>query len=322
MVASASIPALAFPSRAFAETSYPPGKWPNKPMRLIVPNVPGGGTDTLARLLERHLAKIWQQPLLVEYKPGAGTMIGTDYVAKSPPDGSTLGMVVTSHVINPALRRNMPFDTQKDLAGVMLTARSSLLLSVASGMPVHSLAELLAYSRANSGRLSYATPGAGSSMHLAGELLKLTSGLDMAHVPYKGSGAAYGDVFENRVNVLIDPLFSSLPHVTAGRLRPIAVLSARRDAIAPRIAAIGETYAGFDVQSINGIVVPAATPRELVKRLNADFAAVLKNDEVVKRLAEIGLEPVASSPESFDAYVKSEMQRWQAVVKAGNITID
>ena len=310
----------AWPLGAAAQGSA--AKWPNRPVRLIVPNVPGGGVDILARLMQGELGKLWGQAILVEYKPGAGTVLGTDFVAKSPPDGYTLGMVVTSHVINPSLRKTMPFDTLKDLSGVGMTAVSGILLTASPKLPVSSLKELIAYGKANSGKLAYATPGAGSSMHLAGELLKMQGGFDMLHVPYKGSGGAYADVSEGRVDLLIDPMFASMPHVTSGRLKPIAVLSAKRDASAPSIAAAGETLPDFNVQSINGIVVPSGTPQELVHRISADFAKVLKTEELKARLAAVGLEPVGSSPEQFDQYVRAETKRWEAVVRKGNITID
>jgi tripartite-type tricarboxylate transporter receptor subunit TctC len=299
-----------------------PASWPSKPIRLIVPNVPGGGIDILARLMQGELQKIWGQTVLVEYKPGAGTALGTDFVAKSPPDGYTLGMVVTSHVINPSLRKTMPYDTLKDLSGVGMTAVSGVLLSASPKLPVSSLAELIAYAKANPGKLSYATPGAGSSMHLGGELLKQQAGIDMLHVPYKGSGGAYADVSDGRVDLLIDPLFASMPHVSSGRLKAIAVLSAKRDSSAPAIQAAGEVLPGFNVQSINGIVVPSGTPRALVQKISADFAKALRSEELKARLKPLGLEPVASTPEQFDTYVQTELKRWEAVVRKGNIAID
>lgn len=296
--------------------------WPNRPVRLIVPNVPGGGIDILARLMQGELQKIWGQQILVEYKPGAGTALGTDFVAKSAPDGYTLGMVVTAHVINPSLRKQMPYDTLKDLSGVTMTAVSGVLLSASPKLPVGSLKELIAYAKAHPGKLSFATPGAGSSMHLGGELLKQQTGIEMLHVPYKGSGGAYTDVSDGRVDLLIDPLFASMPHVRSGRLKPIAVLSARRDASAPEIPAAGELLPGFNVQSINGIVVPSATPRELVRKIGADFAKALSSEDLKARLRAIGLEPVASTPEQFDQYVQTELKRWEAVVRQGNVSAD
>jgi tripartite-type tricarboxylate transporter receptor subunit TctC len=313
LAAAGSLSPLSVSSRAAAV-------WPDKMVKLIVPNVPGGGVDILARLMQGELAKVWGQNVIVDYKPGAGTVIGTDFVAKAPADGYTLGMVVTSHVINPSLRPNMPFDTLKDLAHVGMTATSGLLLSVSPSLPVTSLKELIEYGKKN--KMSYASPGAGSSMHLAGELLKLQTGIDMLHIPYKGSGGAYGDVFSGRVDVLIDPLFSSMPHVTNGRLKPVAVLSAKRDPIAPTIAAAGETLRDFDVKSINGLVLPAATPKDLVRRISADVAKALKSEDLKARLAAVGLTPVGSTPEQFEQYVRSEMKRWETVVRKGNITLE
>ncbi|HET9644387.1 MAG TPA: tripartite tricarboxylate transporter substrate binding protein [Burkholderiaceae bacterium] len=307
----------------FAAIAQDHAQWPTKPVKLIVPNVPGGGIDILARLLQPALQKAWGgQTVLVDYKPGAGTVLGTDFVAKSPPDGYTLGMVVTSHVINPSLRKTMPYDTLKDLAGVSMTAVSGILLSASPKLPVNTLKELIDYGKANPGKLAYATPGAGSSMHLAGELLKLTAGFDMLHVPYKGSGGAYADVSANRVNLMIDPLFASMPHVNNGLLKPIAVMSAKRDASAPKIPAAGETLHDFNVQSINGIVVPKATPRELIHKISADLAKALKSEELKARLEAVGLEPIGSTPEEFDQYVQTELKRWEAVVRKANITLE
>ena len=214
------------------------------------------------------------------------------------------------------------FDTVKDLAGITMTAWSNIVLTVSPELPVNSMAELIAYGKANKGKLTYATPGAGSSMHLAGELLNLRTGINALHVPYKGSGGAYPDVFAGRVDMLIDPLFASMVQIRAGRLKPIAVLSTKRDATAPNIPAIGETLPDFDVRSINGVVVPRATPRELVEKISADFEKALKSDQVQKRLRAMGLEPAYMKPDEFDAYVQSELKRWGEVVKAANISIE
>lgn len=297
-------------------------QWPTKPVKIIVPNAPGGGIDILARMMEVDLQKAWGQPVIIEYKAGAGTVLGTDFVAKSAPDGHTLGMVVTSHVINPSLRPGMPFNTLKDLTAVTLTARSSILLSASPNAPYSNLKELIAYAKANPGKLAYATPGAGSAMHLGAELLKQQTGIHMLHIPYRGSGGAYPDVSSGRVDLLVDPMFASMPHVKGGRLKPIAVLSATRDATEPNIPAVGEVLPGFDVGSINGIVVPSATPRELVNKIRGDFAKVLATEDMKSRLRTLGLEPVGSTPEETNRYFENEIKRWDAVVKRGNIKLD
>ena len=297
--------------------------WPTRPVRLIVPIVPGGGSDLVTRVMQGELQKAWNQQVLVEYKPGAGTVLGTDYVAKAAPDGHTLGLVVTSHVINPGLRKSMPYDTLKDLQHVCMTATSNLLLSASPRFGPGSLQELIQAARANPGKLSFATAGAGSSMHLAGELLKQKADIVMLHIPYKGSGGgAYADVFDGRVELLIDPLPSSMPYVRDGRLKPIAVLSAKRDALVPHIPAAGELIPGLDARSITGIVAPGGTPRELVQKISADFGRALAGEALRARFRDLGLEPAYSTPQAFENHVRAELQRWDAVIKRANITLD
>ena len=296
--------------------------YPSKPVRLVAPNPPGGAIDTLAHLLSSQLHPIWNQPVVVEYKPGANTIIGTDYVAKSAPDGHTLGMVVASHVINPSMQTKMPYDTVKDLAGVTLTAVTTILLSAAPSLEANSLPELIALAKRNPGKLSYASPASGSAPHLAVELLKLMTGADIVHVPYKGAAAAYPDVMSGRVHLLFDPIFGSMAQVKAGKLKPLAVTSPKRWAAAPDIPAIAETVQGFSVYSINGSVVPAATPRELVRRISRDFATALAVPALRTRMGEIGLVPVGNTPDEFDAFVRSEIEKWAKVVKFAKLKND
>jgi len=291
-------------------------------VKLVVPNPPGGAIDTLARLLSQRLQPLWGQPAVVDYKPGANTIVGTDFVAKSAPDGYTLGMVVASHVINPSVRSHMPYDTLKDLSGVTLTALTTILVSASPSLQANSIAELIALAKKNPGKLSYASPGSGSAPHLAGELLKIMTGIEMVHVPYKGAAMAYGDVMSGRLQLLFDPIFGAMPHVKAGKIKALAVTSPRRWPSAPDIPTVAETVPGFSVDSINGIVVPSATPRELVRRISADFASVLKQPDFKARLNEIGLEPVGNTPEEFDAFIRAEIARWAKVVKTANLTVD
>ena len=303
---------------AFAQTAT----FPTKAVTLVVPNAPGGAVDIMARLLEKHLSDKWKQPVLVVYKAGAGTVIGTDFVAKAPPDGLTVGLVVTSHVINPSLRKNLPFDTLKDLSGVTILATSPVVISAAPNLPANDLKELIALAKKEPGKLTYASPGSGSSMHLGGELLKTMAGIDMLHAPYKGSGGAYPDVFSGRVDLLIDPLFSSLPHIKAGKMKPIAILSPKRSVIAPTIPAAIETVPGFTVESVFGAVVASGTPRDVVKKLSADLAEAVQSAEIKARMADIGLTPVGSTGEQFDAFIRTEIDKWAAVVKASGATAD
>jgi len=295
--------------------------FPAKPVHLIVPNAPGGSIDILARLFSQHLQTLWGEPVIVEYKPGASNAVGTDFVAKSAPDGHTVGMVVTAHVINPSIRQ-LPFDTVKDFAGVTMTAVSNILISASPAFPANSLAELIALAKKEPGKLSYASPGSGSAMHLAAELLKSQAAMDILHVPFKGSGPAYPEVISGRIELLVDPLYASMAYVKAGKLKPLAVTGAKRAPTAPDIPSVSETLAGFNVLSINGIVVPVATPRPVVRKLNADFVRVLRLAEFKLRLGEMGLEPVGNSPEEFDAYVRSEIEKWAKVVKAVGLKVD
>jgi tripartite-type tricarboxylate transporter receptor subunit TctC len=290
------------------------GAWPVRPVKLVVPFGAGGATDIIARLISQKLSELWGQSVLVDYKPGAGTVLGTDFVAKSAPDGYTMGMVITAHVINPSLRTSMPFDTVKDLSGVSLVAVSHILLSATPGLPASNIRELIALAKKE--KLSYATPGTGTSMHLAGELLKTLAGIDLTHVPYKGGSAAYPDVIAGRVPLLFDPMFASMGHVKAGRLKPIAITSSERAQSNPEIGTIAEAVPGFDVKSVSGVVVPAATPREIVRKASADIGRVLAMADVKNRMAEVGMEPSATTPEAFDAFVKREIERWAPVVKA------
>ncbi len=323
LLQTGSLAALANgPLAAWAQTASPAANWPSKPVRIIVPNVPGGALDILARLLEIELSKTWKQPVVVEFKPGAGTISGTDYVAKAPADGYTLGILAIGVLaIQPALRKDMPFDTLKDLSGTMLVV-GNILLSASPSLPVNNLAELVAYGQANKGKLSYATAGAGSSMHLAGEQLNLLTGIEMLHIPYKGAGGAYGDVFDGRVQLLLDPLFSSMPHVKSNRLKPIAVMGLNRDASAPTIPAAGEMFADFDFASNLGIGLPRGTPPVIIAKINTDVNRAIRSEALAPRLKDMGLTVTGSSPEQFDAHMRKSLKLFADIVKNAKVSIN
>jgi len=296
--------------------------WPKGPVRIVVPNVPGGALDILARLLESELSATWKQPIVVEFKPGAGTLTGTDLVAKSAPDGHTLGILAIGVLaIQPALRKDMPFDTLRDLSGTMLVV-GNILMSASPKLAASNLAELVAYGKANKGKLSYATAGIGSSMHLASEQINLLTGIDILHVPDKGAGRSYGDVFDGQVQLLIDPLFSSMPHVKSGRLKPIAIMGLARDASAPQIPAAGETFADFDFASNLGLGLPRATPPEIITKVNADVNKVIRSEALAPRLKEMGLTVTGSTPEQFDAHMRKSMRQFAEIVKAAKVTTE
>ena len=296
--------------------------FPSRTVRLINPNPPGGAIDIQSRMYAQKLQEMWGQPVVVEYKAGGGTLAGMDYTVKSAPDGYTIGMAVTPLVIYPALRSDMPYDTAKDLAGVTLTAVSSVMIVAAPTLEANTLAEVIALARKKPGKLTYASPGSGGANHLAFELLKQSAGIDILHIPFKGGAQAHPEVMAGRVDLQVDPVFGVYRYVKAGKMKGIAVTSAKRDPSAPEIPSVAETLPGFEVLSINGIIVPRATPRDLVLRLNADFRKVLQMPDIVKRFTELGLVIVGNSPEEFDAYIRTEIATWARVAKNAGIRLE
>jgi tripartite-type tricarboxylate transporter receptor subunit TctC len=305
-----------FSAIAFAQ------EFPSKPVRLIVPFPPGGPTDVVGRIVAAKLQEAWAQPVIVENKPGAGTVIGTDAVAKSAPDGHTIGMVITAHFINPALRASLPYDTLKDLANVTQLVAQHVVLVANPGEPFDTLPEMIAFAKQNPGKLGYASPGTGTSAHLAGELLKSEAGIDMVHVPYKGSGPAQADVIAGRVGLMVDVFHSAKPQVDAGRLKVIALTARERPVNIKQYPLVTETLPGFNVTSLFGFVVPAATPRATIGAIQAATARVLRQNDVKARLEAMGMEVVGSTPEQFDALVRAELAKWTKVVKDNQIKAD
>jgi len=304
---------LALPHAAWAQN------FPSKPVHMIVPFSPGGGVDLQARLVSQKLTELWGQPAVVEYKPGASGILGTDFVAKSPPDGYTAEFVITSHVLNPVLHANLPFDTVKDLSGVSMTAVSRLVLTATNSLEANSVAELIALAKKSPGKLTYASPGVGTAMHFAGELLKNMADIDIVHVPYKSSGPAYPDVIGGRVSLQFDTMQGSMGNIKQGKVKAIAVTSPTRAPASPQIPAIAETIPGYSVMSIAGVVVPSATPREIVRKMSADINKVLQSPDLVARMDQMGMEPSGTTPEQFDAFIRSEIEKWRKVVKAAGI---
>ena len=292
--------------------------FPKGPVKIIVPFPPGGPTDTVARLIGMKLQEIWGQPVLIDYKPGAGTAIGVDYVAKSAPDGYTFGMVNSSFAVNPTLRRNLPYNTTKDLAGITQLANLQLAIVAKPDAPFNTLPELIAYAKKNPGKLTYGTPGAGSTTHLGAELLKREAGFDMLHSPFKGSAPAHTELMGGRIDLVFDPFLSILPFVQGGRMKMIATMGATK-VPGYNYPTVSEVLPGFGVNALLGFVAPAGTPRAVINKIQADTAKVLANPETKKRIEELGMEIVASKPEQFDAFVQSEMKKWARVVTEAKI---
>ena len=294
-------------------------QFPVKPVRLIVPFPPGGATDIVGRLVAGKMQEVWRQSVIVENKPGAGTVVGTDAVAKAPPDGYTLGVVVTAHVINPSLRSNLPYDTLKDLAAVTQVSLQQLVIAAHPAVPANNIAELIALAKRNPGKLSYATPGSGTAMHLSIEMLKTSAGIDLVHVPYKGGAPAQQDVIGGRVPILLDVLYAVTPLIDAGKIKVIALLGPERVSKYPVVA---ETVPGVSAVSLVGIVAPSGLKEELLRKISSDIAGAVKSSDLTERMKQLGMEPVGSTPQEFDALIRAEMEKWGRVVKASGAKAD
>jgi len=297
-------------------------QFPNKAVRLMVPFPPGGATDIIGRLVAAKMQEVWGQPVVVENKPGAGTVVGTEYVAKSAPDGYTLGMMVTAYVINPSLRTDLPYNTLKDLAGVTQVSVQHLVMAAHPSLPANNIPELIALAKKEPGKLAYATPGSGTAMHLSVEMLKTSAGVDLVHVPYKGGAPAQQDVMAGRVPILMDVLYAVQPLIKSGRIKVLALLSPQRAPESPEYPVVSESVPGVSALSLVGIVAPAATPRELVNRISGDIARQVKSSDLTERMKQQGMEPIGSSPEQFDALIRAEMEKWAKVVKQSGAKVD
>ena len=260
--------------------------FPKGPVKIIIPFPPGGPTDTVGRLLGQKLQETWGQPVIIDYKPGAGTVIGADFVAKSAPDGQTIGMVNSSLAVNPTLRKKLPYDTQKDLAGVTQLFNMQLAIVVHPNAPFNNLRELIDYARKNPGKLNYGTPGAGSTTHLGAELLKREAGFEMQHIAMKGSAPAHTELMGGRLDLVVDPFLSILPYVQGGRMKIIATMGDKRVA-GHDYPTVAETIPGFNVGALLGFVAPAGTPKPVLQKIQADTAKALASADVQKRAQEL-----------------------------------
>jgi tripartite-type tricarboxylate transporter receptor subunit TctC len=295
--------------------------FPAKPVRLVVPFPPCGATDALARLMGEKLAERWKQPVVIDNRPGGNTMIGTDVVAKSAPDGHTLGIVTGSHVINPLIASSMPYDTQKDLTGVMQLTRFHMALYAHPSFPANNPAELMALAKKEPGKVAYGS--ATTQSYLGLELLNSMAGTKMQYVPYKGSAQAQTDLLGGHIKLMVDPvLLSTLDHVKNGKLKLIGTLGARRSELTPDVPVFATAVPGYDFSGVFGLVARGGTPPALVRRIRDDFADVMKLPEVAERIRTIGQEAVASTPEEYNAYVAAEMKKWEPVVKATGAKLD
>jgi tripartite-type tricarboxylate transporter receptor subunit TctC len=296
---------------AYAQQSYPV-----RPVRLVVPSSPGGGTDITARIIAPRLGEFLGQQVVVENRPGAGTMIGGEVVARAAPDGYTLLMGISTLAINPAMYRKVPYDALRDFAPISQVVSLPNILVVHPSLPVKTVKELIAFARARPGQINFASAGVGTNPHLSMELFLSMAGLKMIHVPYKGSGQGVIDLLAGHVSVMTPSIITALSYVRNGRLRALGVTSAKRAAGAPDIPTIAEAgLPGYEAVQWFGVLAPAGTPREIVTRLHGEIVRVLQVGDVRQRLVQDGAEPVGSTPEEFGAFIRAETAKWAKVAR-------
>ena len=309
--------AFAAPGVTFAQD------YPAKPIRVIVPFPPGGGTDIIARLVTQKITERLNVNFLIDNRPGAGGSLGSEIVARSVPDGYTIGIVSSSHAINPSLYKKLAYDAARDFAAVTLIVSGPGLLVVHPSVPARTVKELIAFARSRPGQVYYASAGNGTPPHLAAELFKSMTGISMVHVPYKGNTQAYADLVSGQLSVSFPTIVSSLPFVRAGRLRGLAVTSARRAAVVPELPSIAEAgVPGYDSATWFGMLAPAGTPAAIVLKLNQEATRAIQLPDTRNRFLEQGLEPVGNKPEEFAAIIADDMAKWAKVVAASGMKID
>jgi tripartite-type tricarboxylate transporter receptor subunit TctC len=291
--------------------------YPSRPIKLVVPFAAGGGSDIVARTVAQKLAESLGQPVVVENKPGAGGNIGTDQVAKAPPDGYTIVMGVFGPIaVNPSLFSKLPYDPIRDFEPITQAVTVTNMLVVHPSVPANTVAELIEYGRKNPGKLASATGGTGTAGHMASELFKSMTKLDMAVIPYKGAAPAVNDVLGGQVPMTFEALLSTLPHVKAGKLKAIAVTTSTRSSLLPNVPTIAEAgLKGYDANNWYGFLAPARTPQPVIDKLNREMVKVLALPEVKEKLAGVGAEPVGNSPQEFAAVIRADVAKWKRIVQ-------
>jgi tripartite-type tricarboxylate transporter receptor subunit TctC len=297
--------------------------YPSRPIRLVVPQSAGGSTDLVARPLAQRVADAFKTSIVVDNRPGAGSIIGTDIAAKAAPDGYTLLAVAASFSMNPSLYKKLPFDPLNDFAPISLLSSLPNILVVHPSQPMKSVKDLVAYAKAQPGKLNYSSSGVATGTHMSMELFRHLTGISMQHIPYKGGAPSVTALLGNEVQLCFATISTALPHVKSGRLRALAVSTARRAAAAPEVPTIAETgVPGYDYASWVGLLAPAKTPPAIVARWHSEAARVMQTPEMKTLLQHDGSEPVGSSPQEFGTVIRTEVERWRAVAKAANIVAD
>ena len=293
--------------------------YPDHPIRLIVPFPPGGAVDPVARVIAQALGERLGQPVVSINRGGAGGSIGMDEAAKSAPDGYTLVLDHSGMAYMPGLYRSLPFDPVKDFAPIIAAVAGFYVLAVNPALPVKSVADLIAYAKANPGKLTFGSAGIGSTLHLAGEMFKREAGIDMLHVPYRGAGPAIKDLIAGEIKTMFAPAVAMLPLANGGKVRVLAQTPAKRSALAPDLPSVAETLPGFDIVGWYGLAAPAATPRDAIDRINAELNAALKSPALIARLRELSYEPIGGTPEEAAARIKADVARWTKIIHDAGI---
>jgi tripartite-type tricarboxylate transporter receptor subunit TctC len=298
--------------------------FPSKPVKLVIPFPPGGSLDNIGRLIAQKLSEAWGQQVLIENKPGAGGNIGADAVAKSPADGYTVVMgALSTHAVNPNLYAKMPYDAAKDFAPISLVAITPNVLIVNAAMPVTSVKEMIAYAKANPGRTNFGSGSNGSAGHLAGELFKLETGTDVAHIPYKGGAPALQALLAGDTQFMFDNLANAMAQVKGGKVRAIAVTTAQRSKLAPDLPTMAEAgMPGFDISTWFGLLAPAGTPPDVIAKWNADVVKVLNSPDVREKMLAQGAEPSPQTPAEFASFIAREREKYARIVKASGAKVD
>jgi tripartite-type tricarboxylate transporter receptor subunit TctC len=307
---------------ALATTAAAAVDYPTHPVKWIVSYPPGGSTDVLARIMAQWLSEKMGQQFIVENKPGGGNNIGVEYVVKSPPDGYTIFLVNPANGINATLYKDLPFNFIRDIAPVAGLVRSTNVMEVTNAFPAKTVKEFIDYCKANPGKINMASSGSGTSVHLSGELFMSMTGCRMLHVPYKGAGPALTDLIAGSVHVLFDNLPSSIGHIRGGRIRALAVTAANPEAKLPGIPTVGETVPGYEATAWFGVGAPKGTPREIIEKLNAEVNRALADPKMRERLAELGGQPIAGTPEDFGKVIQAETDKWAKVVKDSGAKVE
>ncbi len=314
----AALGALALAAGAQAQQAAQ--AFPNKPITIVVPASPGGAIDIAARLIGARFTAAWGQPVTIENKGGAAGMLGSDFVAKAAPDGHTLALVASSHAINPSLYKKLPFDTIKGFEPVAQTHVVPLMLVVNKDIPAKNVTELVGYLKGHPGQASYASSGNGGAPHMSAELFKSMAGVDIAHVPYKGSTAAHPDLIAGRTALMFDTVAAVAPQVKGGKLRALAVTTPRRSGLFPELPTMAEAgLKGYETSTWGGLLAPAGTPKDVVAKLNAEVNKALAAPEVREKLVAAGIEPAGGTPQQFSDFIQSEMARWAKVASSAGI---